>query len=773
MSDAVDQFNLAEQLERLWRQGERPDVDVFLAQAGPVSPAELGRVLRVDQRLRWQAGQCVSTEEYLRRYPALKADLEVVLDLIFYEFLLRERAGERPGAEEYVGRFPDHASTLTKQIDLHRAVAARDGAPTMPVAEEGNTTGASPGTLPALSGYEILSELGRGGMGVVYKARQSQLGRFVALKMVLAGSMASPAEVQRFRAEAEAAARLDHPNIVPIYEVGTHQGQPFFSMKWIDGGSLAQRLARHRPGEREAVRLVAAVARAVHHAHQRGVIHRDLKPANVLLAGRPQEFNGTDGTDETDGTDKSHRSHPSHLSHSAVPMITDFGLAKRTDGDSGLTQTGAILGTPSYMAPEQAASKKEITTAVDVYALGAILYECLTGRPPFRGDTPLDTILQVLEQSPTPPRTINPQVDRDLELICLKCLHKDPHERYGSADAVANELEHWLAGEPLAVRAPSLPTLLRTWLRQHFGSAGWMIGVGLAIGVLSGLVCWLAFVGPAIADSAAVYRELPGVEQPWLATPWRLPPGVGRLVYVLTAFLVSAAGLVPAILIRPKNRKADIFAGAVTGLVAAITAFTIGHGWWGVLEMTIRPAEEDLQLLSKAVWEDRTSPNDRPAAGRLLHKYPDLHAIPTGARGDLLFHVLRARLIARIPFGLWLGILFVLAVYEGICIVGTMAAGPLLRRHGRVGAVLLPYLEIVIPSTYLVILGCRLLLSPWIGTMIKAEVWHLLVVQLLAVVLLLVLAIVAALRRWHWFVRLLLQAGWVLILILVALKNDR
>jgi ribonuclease P protein component len=644
--------------------------------------------------------------------------------------------------------------------DLHRPAESGDADVTrlLPAQEvTGSFVSESPAGVPALAGYEVLEELGRGGMGVVYKARQIALDRLVALKMVLAGSMASPAEVQRFRAEAEAAARLDHPSIVPIYEVGQHQGHPFFSMKWVDGESLAEQMSRGRLDEREAVRLMLAVARAVHHAHQRGIIHRDLKPANVLLSfGRDAERSAMDPALRSEDS-------ASRLNE-LVPYVTDFGLAKRTDGDSGMTQTGAIVGTPSYMAPEQAAGKKEITTSVDVYALGAILYECLTGRPPFHGATPLDTVLQVLEQPPVPPRAVNPQVDRDLELICLRCLHKEPQERYGSAEALALELEHWLAGEPLSVRPPSLPALLRLWLRQHFGAAGWMIGVGLAIGILSGLTGWLVFIGPAIADSAAVYRQLPGIDPPLLAIPWRVSPAWGRLVYIVTVLLFAASGLVPAMLIRPKNRAADVAAGAITGLVAAITAIAIAYGWWGVLVATVEPVNEDLQLLSRAAWEAQANPDDRPAAGRLLHKYRDLQRIPVTSRGDVLYHKLRADLTARIPLGIWLGILFMLGVCESVCIAGTMAAGPLVRRHGLAAAVILPYLEIVIPSTALLLLACGMLLNPWVKKG-DLEAWHLIMAMFL------LLAIVAALRRWPWYARLLLQAGWMFVIIFLAIKK--
>src|SRR5262245_54037249 len=265
--------------------------------------------------------------------------------------------------------------------------------------------------------YELLAEIARGGMGVVYQARQISLNRVVALKMILAGRLASATEVQRFQQEAEAAAGLDHPNILPIYEVGEHDGQRFFSMKLVTGGSLADRLAASpRPDGRGLVEHLARVAGAVHYAHQRGVLHRDLKPANILLDG--------------DGT----------------PYVTDFGLAKKVEADSSLTQSGAIVGTPSYMAPEQARGERQITTAADIYALGALLYEVLAGQPPFRGDNLAQTLRQVEEQDPTPPTRINPAAEADLEAVALKCLEKDPARRYPSAADFADELGRWLRG---------------------------------------------------------------------------------------------------------------------------------------------------------------------------------------------------------------------------------------------------------------------------------------------------------------------------------------
>ena len=284
--------------------------------------------------------------------------------------------------------------------------------------------------------YVLTRELGRGGMGIVFEARQISLNRPVALKMLRADIFATAEERRRFQNEAEAVARLDHPHIVPIFEVGQHDGRPYFSMKLIGGPSLQERLVRGPLPGKAAARLVSIIARAIQHAHEHRILHRDLKPSNVLLDDQDQ------------------------------PHVADFGLAKHLGTDRGQTHTGAVLGTPSYMAPEQAAGRKDLTPATDVYGLGALLYELLTGRPPFRAETPLDTLGQVREREPVPPRLLNANVPRDLETICLKCLEKPPDRRYPSAGELAADLERFLAGERIVARSVNLVDRLRSALER-------------------------------------------------------------------------------------------------------------------------------------------------------------------------------------------------------------------------------------------------------------------------------------------------------------------
>ncbi|MBL9136263.1 MAG: protein kinase [Verrucomicrobiales bacterium] len=292
----------------------------------------------------------------------------------------------------------------------------------------------------SFGGYELLEELARGGMGVIYRARQPRLNRIVAVKVLAAGQFASAEFFERFRTETETAASLSHPNIVPIYEVGECEGQPFFSMRFVEGGTLAEPRSQvgTRLSEREAATLLAKLSRAVHFAHQHGVLHRDIKPGNVLL--------------DLEGE----------------PHLSDFGLAKLIEKESSLTHTLALLGTPSYMSPEQARGEaKHLTTAVDVYGLGAVFYQMLTGRPPFEGQTTVDTVRQVLEREPRRPSTLRRGIDRDLETICLKCLEKNPAQRYGSAEALADELGRWLRKEPIQARRSTWLERILKWIQRN------------------------------------------------------------------------------------------------------------------------------------------------------------------------------------------------------------------------------------------------------------------------------------------------------------------
>jgi serine/threonine protein kinase len=352
---------------------------------------------------------------------------------------------------------------------------------TVPFAGAGKAS--APVKPPVINGYEVLGELGRGGMGVVYKARQLGLNRIVALKMILAGEHAGSHEQARFRAEAGAVARLHHPNIVQVYDTGEQDGRPYFSLEFVDGGSLDRKLAGTPLPPRDAARLVQVLARGVQHAHEHGIIHRDLKPANVLLKTEDVKVDGQPAEGES-----GHSLDPAvaMLGKEAVmPKITDFGLAKHLEG-GGDTRSGAILGTPGYVAPEQAAGRtREVGPVSDVYALGAILYEALTGGPPFRGETPMDTLMLVVTQEPVPPTQLRPKLPRDLETICLKCLSKSPSRRYGSAAALADDLGRFLNGEPILARPANPFERTWRWARRYPVAAAALVGMVLLLGVVS------------------------------------------------------------------------------------------------------------------------------------------------------------------------------------------------------------------------------------------------------------------------------------------------
>ena len=378
-------------------------------------------------------------------------DREEQLDLIIAEFLQAEERGETVDVDELVSAHPEFASDLQEFFD---DLGQMDVMPS-PLGVPSVTRKPILGKLRYFGDYELLEEIARGGMGIVYKARQESLNRIVAVKRILTGHLASEEDIKRFRTEAESAANLNHPQIVSVFEVGRHEGQSYFSMEFVDGKNLSE-IVRDRPlGARQAARYVREIAEAIQYAHQQGTLHRDLKPSNVLI-------------DQNDRV-----------------QITDFGLAMRVEGGSELTRTGQILGTPSYMPPEQAQCKRSlIGTGSDIYSMGAILYELLTARPPFRAESSPETMRQVIETEPLSPRQLNPTVPKDLETICLKCLQKEPHKRYATAQQLADDLERFRQGEPIRARPIGMTSRAWRWCRRKPVVAGLSAAVmALLVGI--------------------------------------------------------------------------------------------------------------------------------------------------------------------------------------------------------------------------------------------------------------------------------------------------
>ncbi len=410
----------------------------------------------LEQGLR-SGGACYA-ERWLEALPGLAADPELAVELVYAEFRARQELGRQLPPAEWAARFPQWRERLRRLFLLDGLfgqstgeAATVDPATQAPRGNGDVVPNAAPGTLAR---YQLLERVGGGAMGVVYKAYQVPLRRVVALKMLQRGAAATAQDLARFKVEAEAVARLHHPHIVQIHEVGEHDGLPFLALEFCPGGDLRRKLNNKPLPPAEAAALLEPLARAVQHAHEHGIVHRDLKPGNVLLA--------------EDGT----------------PKVTDFGLAKLLDASASLTASGVAVGTPSYMAPEQARGQKEVGAAADVFALGAILYECLTGRPPFLGTTPMETMLQAAHADPVPPRRLQPAVPRDLETVCLKCLEKRPDKRYPSAFDLADDLRRLREGRPVRARRTGPAGRAWRWCRRNPGVAG--LGAALLVVFLGG-----------------------------------------------------------------------------------------------------------------------------------------------------------------------------------------------------------------------------------------------------------------------------------------------
>ncbi len=491
---------------RQYEHGQRPSIAETMAQHASATPTERTALLCAELAQRWKLGEQIPAEQFFSQYPTLLAARENAIDLIYAEYRQRETCGQSDVVEMLAKRFPLFADDLVTQIDLHQALAgtfspaqdslALDSAepedqaktrlyaasdPTLdrPLANLYSNNNQPPeSSAPQIQGYDILKEIGRGGMGVVFKARHRQLDRFVALKMLLEGPFSKPEHARRFLVEAKASARLQHPGIVQIYEVGQHEGRPFLAFEYIDGGTLAEHI-RGRPLQpNAAAAIVESLSRAVQFAHEHSVVHRDLKPGNVMLQQVDTPAHATSPStilesNQRNSDSNADRDNPdAQLLHRFRFKITDFGLAKfveeHAEQVSGATVAGDIMGTAAYMSPEQArGDSPKSSPASDIYSLGAIFYELLTGRPPFVGTRPIEVLAQVVADDPVRPSQLVRRMPADLQTICLKCLEKNPNRRYGSALELAEELARFQANIPIIARHTTTLERGWRWCRRH------------------------------------------------------------------------------------------------------------------------------------------------------------------------------------------------------------------------------------------------------------------------------------------------------------------
>lgn len=636
----------------------------------------------------------------------------------------RRQEGRDASVEELCADCPELASQLRERItalasmEAFMGVEAEDREAVTVTAPVAATTEVKSGSFP---GYEIVDELGRGGMGVVYRAIQKATKRTVALKVMLQGQHASAKQRLRFEREIDLVAALRHPNIVTVYDSGvTAEGLQYFAMEYIPGISLEEHLKSGKLNAlHDVLSLFVKICRAVNYAHQRGIIHRDLKPGNIRIDAEGE------------------------------PHVLDFGLAKLAGEEldeqgKPITVTGEFLGTLAYASPEQAGGDLgAIDIRTDVYSLGIILYQMLTRQLPHAMAGRLaDMLRAILEVEPPAPSSRLAQapdkpgyrIDEYLDAIVLKALAKERERRYQSAGALADDVTHYLSGEPIQARPPSLAFLLRTWFKQNFRAAIRTIIVGIVCGGLSSFVVGLPRLLPNLFSCAETYARFPSLSRPWLAVHLLLPDWLMHVLSLFGALAFVGMGLFTVLLVRPRTRWDDMIAGLATGLTGGVTAFIISGGWGSVMATTVMISAGDLHLLSHLNGQDDVTE-------ALLARYPDLRDASPAERSSLLRDKIMGDLIVGIPRGIWLGMLFTMVSIGIFGVLGTMVAGALLRRDERMLMAILPYLEATIPSAWLILLGYLQVFYPLDGSG-----WRWLVVLLFG--LLSVGAVVGVLKDW-------------------------
>lgn len=604
-----------------------------------------------------QSGGEPRVESFVDRLNASDADRRrLARELILLDRDYRLALGDSPSEQDYVLQDaiqPAVAEAFEKTI-----------APSSSPRNEAEPAAAAPGDstvaqaaigdrISYFGDYELVDEIARGGMGVVYRAKQISLNRTVALKMILSGQLAGEDEVRRFQLEAEAAANLDHPGIVPIYDIGEHNGQHYFTMKLSEGQTLTALSPELRGDHQRIIELAAKIADAMHHAHQRGILHRDLKPGNVLVESDDQ------------------------------PLITDFGLARQLEADEGLTQTGAVVGTPGFMSPEQA-SGKGVTTATDIYSLGAILYELLCGRPPHAKESVIDTLMSVINDDPARPRELDNTISSDLELITLKCLEKNPDKRYTSAADVAADLRAYSSGEPLIVRAPSAYELARSWIIKHIGHVVWVPIIALGAGVISGYTAWdYTFGDTTQADQNAIDLLSPE-RTPLMMAAASSPASWGSTlgsVYSIHALLLVLStaflGLLTARLVRTSSRFSDITSGLSVGLLTGLISLISGLGPVIMLNMMYgsgpQSMAEDLELLAAIATRQEGF------KATVLRDYPAVADVHPNDIAPALLRKIHISLRCDSLTGMWIASLVALGLFAVLGVIQTALAGSLIR----------------------------------------------------------------------------------------------